>query len=162
MILQEFKNILEHNDVCHAPTTAFAQSKRNYAEYFLDNRADKTTATYVCTSDVGIHNRPVDIFYCDPDNLSNVEVGMNGLYYTLWEYNGEMCSTTYLPQTIEDYTFGMIKDRDGKYWYSQCKDDALFIDGSRVEGGRDKCIGEGVEKYKLMGGKFVRVIQVFC
>ena len=152
MILQEFKNILEHNDVCHAPTTAFAHS-----HYW-----PLPTATYVCTSDVGIHNRPVDIFYCDPDNLSNVEVGMNGLYYTLWEYNGEMCSTTSLPQTIEDYTFGMIKDRDGKYWYSQCKDDALFIDGSRVEGGRDKCIGEGVEKYKLMGGKFVRVIQVFC
>ena len=152
MILQEFKNILEHNDVCHAPTTAFAHS-----HYW-----PLPTATYVCTSDVGIDNRPVDIFYCDPDNLSNVEVGMNGLYYTLWEYNGEMCSTTYLPQTIEDYTFGMIKDRDGKYWYSQCKDDALFIDGSRVEGGRDKCIGEGVEKYKLMGGKFVRVIQVFC
>jgi hypothetical protein len=59
---------------------------------------------------------------------------------------------------VEEYEFGMIKDKDNNWYYSSCHHDCLFVDGKMIDGGRAYIRSTGLDGvFKVKNGEFVNV-----
>ena len=84
----------------------------------LYTQKDGVEVKYVCTSDLKASDVPMDIFYRD---TPHPEFGNK--YFGLFR-NPDPASDGTLMITnadkVEEYEFGMIKDKDDKWYYSSC------------------------------------------
>ena len=116
--------------------------------------------SYVCTTDLGVSDRPLDIFYRSTPHpkfhnqyfgIHNKIFGMDGKS----NYEGGVIITN--ADVVESYDFGMIEDKDGSWWYSQSHHDYREINGKVIDGGRVYVRGNGIEIYRIVAGKFFRL-----
>jgi hypothetical protein len=91
---------------------------------------DGVTIKYVCTTDLKRTDVPVDVYY-----RSEPHPEFGNFYFGLFSYGGKMyiCDA----DSVESLEFGMIRDKNGVFHYSQSLhhyhevDDRNFIDGGR-------------------------------
>lgn len=122
----------------------------------LYTQKDGVEVKYVCTSDLKASDVPMDIFYRD---TPHPEFGNK--YFGLFR-NPDPASDGTLMITnadkVEEYEFGMIKDKDDKWYYSSSHHDCLFIDGKMIDGGRAYIRSTGLDGvFKVRNGEFVNV-----
>ena len=122
----------------------------------LYSEKDGVPVNYVCTSAINENATfAADVFY---RATPHPEFGNRyfALYRNPYAEDAEIMITN--ADTIENFNFGMIKDRDGNYWYSSHRHDCLFMDGSMIDGGRSYVRSSGpVEYFKVKDGQFVNV-----
>jgi hypothetical protein len=141
------KNVLDPSIVKHAPVFDTEKAVRIY------EKKDGVSIKYVCTTDLQASDLPVDIFYREDPHP---EFGNRyfGLYQNPYSEDAKIMITN--ADIVENYAFGMIKDKEGMMWYSQCHHDCLFIDGAMIDGGRQYVRGSNISGiYKLVNGEFV-------
>jgi hypothetical protein len=115
---EEYKMIVKH-----APVFDMAKVEKIYSE------KDGVPVTYVCTTDLNASDRPFDIFYRETPHpeFGNrcFGIGLTGV--------GVMIANA---DRVESYDFGMIRDNDGEWWYSQSHHDCHMVDGKMIDGGK--------------------------
>ena len=128
----------------HAPIFDVEKAIAHY------EKKDKVQIKYVCTTDLRASDTPVDVFYRESPHPE-----FGNRYFGLYRnYKGDVMITN--ADIVESLEFGMIKDKDGKYWYSSTHHDCLFIDGNMIDGGREYIRASGpVEVFKIVNGEFV-------
>ena len=118
---------------------------------------DGVPVSYVCTTDLDVSDRPLDIFYRSTPHpkfhnryfgIHNKIFGMDGES----NYEGGVIITN--ADVVESYDFGMIEDNAGTWWYSQSHHDYRKINGKVIDGGRVYVRGNGFEIYRIVDGKF--------
>ena len=129
-------------NIQHAPILNVEKAAALYTE------KDGVDVTYLCTTDLMQSDQPFDIFYRE---TPHPEFGNR--YFGLTVRDDHVLITD--ADDIESYEFGMIEDKDGKLWYSQCHHDCLFIDNKMIDGGRRYIRSSGqVVIYTIRDGKF--------
>jgi len=131
-------------EIKHAPLFNTDKIVAHYSE------KDGVPIKYVCTTDLNASDVPVDVFYRD---TPHPEFGNHyfGLYYD--RVRDHMMITN--ADVVESYEFGMVPDRDGVLWYSQCHHDYIVVDGNMIDGGRKYIRSSGpVRVMKVKGGNF--------
>ena len=118
---------------------------------------DGVPVSYVCTTDLGVSDRPLDIFYRSTPHpkFHNRYFGIYNKNFGIYResnYEGGVIITN--ADVVESYEFGMIEDKDGGWWYSQSHHDYQEVDGKAVDGGRVYIRGNGFEIYTIVDGKF--------
>ena len=111
-------------------------------------KKDNVPIKYVCTTDLRVSDRPVDVFYRESPHPE-----FGNRYFGLYHRDGAVmvCNA----DLVEDLEFAMVKDKDGNYWYSSSHYDCLFIDNSMIDGGREYVRSSGpVEIFKIVNGEF--------
>ena len=130
----------------HAPRFNTEQIIKHYEE------KDGVPITYVCSTDLKNSDVPMDIFY-----RSTPHPQFGNKYFGLFiqPMTGSLMITN--ADHVENLEFGMIKDKDGKFWYSQSHHDCLFIDDQMIDGGRAYIRSSGpVQIFKVKDGVFVQ------
>jgi len=127
-----------NNMIKHAPILDIEKVISHY------EKKDNVPIKYVCTTDLRTSDRPVDIFYRESPHPE-----FGNRYFGVYAYNGDVmiCNA----DIVESFEFGMIKDKDGNYWYSSSHHDCLFIDDCMIDGGRE---------YIHSAGKFAGVFEI--
>lgn len=130
-------------EIKHAPILNVEKAAALYTE------KDGVDVRYICTTDLMQSDRPYDIFYRDTPHPD-----FGNRYFGLTVKDDHVLITD--ADDIETYEFGMIEDKDGNLWYSQCHHDCLMIDGKMIDGGRRYIRSSGrVEIYTIRDGEFV-------
>lgn len=112
-------------------------------------KRDGVSITYVCTSDLTSSDVPMDIFY-----RSTPHPQFGNKYFGLFvhPFSGNTMITN--ADKIEDFIFDMIKDKDGKFHYSQSHHDCVFVDDKLIDGGRAYTRSSGFTyQFKVKNGK---------
>lgn len=132
-------------NIHHSPNFDTEKVTAHYTE------KDGVEVKYVCTTDLTASDCPVDVFYRE---TPHPEFGNRyfGLYFD--NLRNHLMITD--ADVVETYDFGMIEDKDGIWWYSQCHHDCLMIDGKMIDGGRVYVRGNGFEMFKIVNGEFVK------
>lgn len=117
-------------NVKHAPIFDTEKVEKLYSE------KDGVPVKYICTTDLSVSDRPIDVFYRDTPHpeFGNRYFGLFRSTHPAADADGNILITN--ADEIESYEFGMIEDKDGWMWYSQCHHDCLFLDGKMIDGGR--------------------------
>ena len=115
---------------------------------------DGVPVSYVCTTDLDVSDRPLDIFYRSTPHpkFHNRYFGIRRERIFAGRIVNEIIITN--ADVVESYEFGMIEDKDGGWWYSQSHHDYQEVDGKAVDGGRVYIRGNGFEIYTIVDGKF--------
>ena len=115
---------------------------------------DGVPVSYVCTTDLDVSDRPLDIFYRSTPHpkFHNRYFGIRRERIFAGRIVNEIIITN--ADVVESYEFGMIEDKDGGWWYSQSHHDYQGIDGKVIDGGRVYVRGNGFEIYTIVDGKF--------
>lgn len=138
-------------EIQHAPIFDTEKVCKIYSE------KDGVDVKYVCTSAIQEHAAfAADVFYRE---TPHPQFGNRyfALYRNPFSENAEIMITN--ADKIENLDFAMIKDRDGKFWYSSHRHDCLFMDGGMIDGGRSYVRTNGCETFpfKVKDGEFVNV-----
>ena len=115
---------------------------------------DGVAVSYVCTTDLNVSDKPVDIFF---RGTPHPEFGNRyfGLFTDVkFDQIGDLMIVG--ADQVESYDFGMIESSDGEWWYSQSHHDCLMIDGKMIDGGRAYTRGNGFEMFNIRDGEFVK------
>ena len=159
------KNVLNSTAVKHVPV--FDTKK---AISYYENK-DGVPIKYVCTTDLLASDLPVDIFYREtphpefgnryfglyknPYATANTDLNPDGKDAQIMIANADAVETS------KRYIFGVIEDRDGLLWYSQCHHDCLMIDGSMIDGGREYIRATNLKGvFKIVDGEFVEKMNL--
>ena len=149
------KSVLDPTAVKHVPV--FDTKK---AISFYENK-DGVPIKYVCTTDLLASDLPVDIFYRE---TPHPEFGNRyfGLYKNPYADDARvMITNADAVETSKRYIFGVIEDRDGFLWYSQCHHDCLMLDGSMIDGGREYIRSTNLKGvFKIVEGEFVERLNL--
>ena len=112
---------------------------------------DGVPVKYVCTTDLKASDVPVDIYY---RSTPHPEFGNRyfGLYNDRTNDRMMICNA----DIVEDFEFGMIKDKEN-YWYYSCSHhDCIFVDGKMIDGGRQYIRSTGLDGvFTIKDGKFI-------
>ena len=112
---------------------------------------DGVPVHYVCTTDLKASDKPADIFYRD---TPHPEFG-NKYFGLLWN-NKEVLITN--ADMVEDFEFGMIKDKDNKWFYSSSHHDCIFVDGKMIDGGRAYTRSTVLDgTFRIKNGQFTKI-----
>jgi hypothetical protein len=129
----------------HAPISDTEKVIEHYTE------KDGVAITYVCTTDLKNSDVPVDVFY---RGEPHPEFGNR--YFGLLKHPLTGATMICNADMVEDLTFGMIQDKNGDYWYSQCHHDYLVIDGNMIDGGREYVRSNAeVHFFKVRNGEMI-------
>ena len=118
---------------------------------------DGVPISYVCTTDLNVSDKPVDIFFRE---TPHPEFGNRyfGIFSDVkFDQIGDLMIVG--ADQVESYDFGMIESSDGEWWYSQSHHDCLMIDGKMIDGGRQYTRGNGFEIFKIRDGSFVSIME---
>ena len=112
-------------------------------------KKDRSDISYVCTTDLHVSDRPVDIFF---RQSPHPEFGNR--YFGLFVHS-ELGTMICDADEVENLEFGMIQDDKGTYHYSQSHHDYKVIDGRMIDGGRAyiRC-NSGYVLMKVKDGRF--------
>jgi|TARA_B110000908_G_scaffold165591_1_gene215293 hypothetical protein len=122
----------------------------------LYSKKDGIAVKYVCTTDLLASDLPVDIFYRE---TPHPEFGNRyfGIYKNPFANDAKvMITNADAIETSGRYQFGMVQDKDGKYWYSRSHHECLFLDGNMIDGGREyvRATGE-VTTFRVKNGELL-------
>ena len=137
-------------NIKHAPIFDTKKVERLYSE------KDSVPVKYICTTDLSVSDRPIDVFYRDTPHpeFGNRYFGLFRNTHPAADADGNILITN--ADEIESYEFGMIEDKDGWMWYSQCHHDCLFLDGKMIDGGRQYIRSSGGHVvFAVKNGKFI-------
>jgi hypothetical protein len=113
---------------------------------------DGVPVKYVCTTDLRASDVPVDVYY---RKTPHPEFGNHyfGLYYDNYRGQAMICNA----DIIEELEFGMVKDKEGTFHYSQSHHDYKKLDnGKMIDGGRAYVRSSGgAVIMRVIKGKFV-------
>jgi hypothetical protein len=127
----------------------FADSTDEIIEHY--SRKDGVNIKYVCTTDLRNSDMPADVFYRE---TPHPEFGNR--YFGLFNSPQGLLITN--ADIVEDFKFGMIKDKDNNWYYSSSHHDCLFIEGKMIDGGRQYIRSTGLDGvFKIKDGEFVNV-----
>lgn len=131
-------------NIQHAPHFDIQKVTEHYS------KKDGVPVKYVCTSALEGEARSMDIYYRE---TPHPQFGNQYFGLFLDEYTNELMITN--ADKIEGAEFAMIKDKDGKYWYSSHRHDCLFIDGGMIDGGRSYIRTNGCDTtmFKVRNGE---------
>ena len=121
----------------------------------LYEEKDGVPITYVCTTDLVNSDVPCDIFYRDTPHPD-----FGNRYFGIFVH--PITKSTFITNAdiVEDFDFGMIKDKEGDLWYSQSHHDCIFMDGSMIDGGRQYIRASGfVHLFKVKDGQMIEVTE---
>jgi hypothetical protein len=111
----------------HYPITNTETVIKYYAQ------KDGLPIKYICTTDFGASDRPVDIFYRDSPHPE-----FGNKYFGIAPSYESDDFVIFNADKVEDFTFGMVEDDDGNLQYSEyhhrCK---FFENGNMIDGGRE-------------------------
>lgn len=119
------------------------------------SKKDGVNIKYVCTTDLRGSDVPADVFYRETPHPQ-----FGNRYFGLFvsPITSDLLITG--ADLVEDFEFGMIKDNEGNYHYSQSHHDYKTIDGKMIDGGRAYTRSSGeVEYFKIKDGEFVKISQ---
>jgi hypothetical protein len=117
----------------------------------LYSKKDGVPVKYVVTTDLKNSDQPLDIFYRE---TPHPEFGNK--YFGLYKSKDSLMITD--ADSVEDFEFGMIQDKDNNWYYSSCHHDCLFIDGKMIDGGRVYIRSTGLDGvFKIKNGEFINV-----
>jgi len=125
----------------------------NETDKIIDHysRKDGVNIKYVCTTDLRNSDMPADVFYRE---TPHPEFGNR--YFGLFNSSNGLMITD--ADFVEDFEFGMIKDKDNNWYYSSSHHDCLFIEGKMIDGGRQYIRSTGLDGvFKIKDGEFVNV-----
>ena len=125
----------------------------NETDKIIDHysRKDGVDIKYVCTTDLRNSDMPADVFYRE---TPHPEFGNR--YFGLFNSSQGLMITD--ADIVEDFEFGMIKDKDNNWYYSSSHHDCLFIEGKMIDGGRQYIRSTGLDGvFKIKHGEFVNV-----
>ena len=91
---------------------------------------DNVPITYICTTDLRVSDRPVDIFFRESPHPE-----FGNRYFGLYAYNGDLmiCNA----DNVEELEFGVVENDAGQLEYSQSHHDyKSFNNGNMIDGGR--------------------------
>jgi len=135
-------------EINHAPVFDIEKTIAIYED------KDGVPIKYVCTTDLLASDLPVDVFYRE---TPHPEFGNHyfGLYKNPHANDAQvMITNADAIETSDRYTFSMVQDKDGKYWYSRCHHECLFLDGNMIDGGRVYTRSTGkVTQFRVMNGE---------
>lgn len=118
------------------------------------SKKDGVPVSYVCTTDLNVSDKPVDIFF-----RATPHPEFGNRYFGIFTQVSMMETSDDVlivgADQVESYDFGMIESSDGEWWYSQSHHDCLMIDGKMIDGGRVYTRGNGFEMFKIKDGEFV-------
>ena len=142
-----FYSFLVYNyimNIKHHPNFDIDKACKLYSE------RDGVDITYVCTTDLGESDRPVDVFF-----RSTPHPQFGNRYFGLFRRNGSLfiCNA----DKVEEYDFGVVENDDGELEYSQSHHDyKQFKNGNMIDGGR-AYIRASVQHaiYRVVDGKMV-------
>ena len=128
----------------HAPHFDIQKVTEHYS------KKDGVPVKYVCTSALEGEARSMDIYYRE---TPHPQFGNQYFGLFLDEFTNELMITN--ADKIEGAEFAMIKDKDGKYWYSSHRHDCLFVDGGMIDGGRSYIRTNGCDTtmFKVRNGE---------
>ena len=113
-------------------------------------KQDGVPVQYVCTTDLRASDVPVDVYYRE---TPHPEFGNRyfGVYFD--HFRGNLMITN--ADIIEELDFGMIKDNEGRFHYSQSHHDYKVIDDKMIDGGRVYTrSSHGTIAMRVVNGKF--------
>lgn len=113
-------------NIKHDPFFKVEEVEKHYTE------KDGVEVKYVCTTALKNETVPVDVYYRE---TPHPEFGNKyfGLYITPWDGKMFICNADY----IEELEFGMLKDKNGVYHYSQHRHDMVPVELEDVTGAID-------------------------
>jgi hypothetical protein len=130
----------------------------------LYSEKDGVPVTYVCTTDLGRSDLPVNVFFRETPHPD-----FGNRYFGLY-YAGDGHLYIINADSVESLEFGMVEDGEGNLHYSKCHHDFKYIPGKEdlfevqnsvfIDGGR-KYVRVGgnpppkVYYYKVENGEFV-------
>jgi len=144
-------------NIHHEPILNRTEIIRKYTE------AEGVVISYVCTSELKISDKPMDVFYRETPHpfFGNKYFG---LYYRppLISDSGIVIEAeeVYITNAdyIEEVEFGMVKDENGVFQYSQFRHDyRTFNNGAMIDGGRAyiRSSTHAITVFKVKDGKFI-------
>ena len=114
---------------------------------------DNVPITYICTTDLRVSDRPVDIFFRESPHPE-----FGNRYFGLYAYNGDLiiCNA----DNVEELEFGVVENDVGELEYSQSHHDyKRFDNGNMIDGGRVYIRGNNCKKvYVVQNGAMERVV----
>ena len=124
---------------------------------------DNVTITYICTTDLRVSDRPVDIFFRESPHPE-----FGNRYFGLYAYNGNLmiCNA----DNVEELEFGVVENDTGELEYSQSHHDyKSFDNGNIIDGGRvyirsNNCkkvyvVQDGVMEWSALSEFSMRIIN---
>lgn len=132
----------------HAPKFNTEMIEEHYS------KRDGVPIKYVCSTDLKASDVPADIFFRE---TPHPEFGNRyfGLYVDPFSSDLMITDADY----VEELEFGMVEDKNGDLWYSQCHHDCIFIDGNMIDGGRQYIRSQGdVQLFKVINGEMKKVL----
>ena len=115
----------------------------------LYSEKDGVPVKYVVTTDLNVSDKPVDVFYRETPHPK-----FGNRYFGIYKSEDKMFITN--ADMVEDFDFGMIKDKDNNWYYSSCHHDCIFIEGSMIDGGRQYIRSTNLAGvFKIKDGEFI-------
>lgn len=112
---------------------------------------DGVPIKYVCTTDLKASDVPVDIYY-----RATPHPEFGNRYFGLYNDRMNDCMMICNADIVEDFEFGMIKDKENYWYYSSSHHDCIFVDGKMIDGGRQYIRSTGLDGvFVIKDGKFV-------
>jgi hypothetical protein len=111
---------------------------------------DGVDIKYICTTDLNASDVPVDVFY-----RSTPHPQFGNRYFGLYHCNMRDSLMITNADVVEDFSFGMIQDKDGQWYYSSSHHDCVMIEDKMIDGGRVYNRGWGYSIFKIKDGEFV-------
>ena len=114
---------------------------------------DGVPVKYVCTTDLKASDVPVDVYY-----RATPHPEFGNRYFGLYHDNVRDHMMITNADVVEDFEFGMIKDKDNNWYYSSSHHDCIFIDGKMIDGGRVYIRSTGLDGvFKVKDGRFEKI-----
>lgn len=113
-------------------------------------KQDGVPVQYVCTTDLRASDVPVDVYYRE---TPHPKFGNRyfGVYFDHFRDNLMITNA----DIVEELEFGMIKDKEGTFHYSQSHHDYKVIDDKMIDGGRVYTrSSHGAVSMRIVNGKF--------
>ena len=130
----------------HYPLMNYRQMEKKYSDL------NECGINYVCTSDLGAENMPVDIYY---QEFPHPQFGNQ--YFGLFFHPIDRSHRIMNADSILDRHFGMVENDFGELEYSRQKNETKnFTNGNMISGGRNYIRAEGdVRTFKIQNGRFI-------
>jgi hypothetical protein len=133
-------------NIQHCPRYDIEKIEKIYTE------KDGVEVKYVCSTDLTVSDRPMDIFY-----RATPHPEFGNYYFGLYYDSQRHCPMITNADIVESFEFGMI-EVNGKYYYSQSHHDYKVVGDKMIDGGRAYVRSSGsTTNMRIAGGKFYAV-----
>jgi len=130
----------------HDPIIDIKEAEKHYSE------KDGVDVKYICTTDLEHSDLPMDIFFRETPHPQ-----FGNRYFGLFFHPKEKDIRIIDADIVESFTFGMIQDTEGIWYYSQSHHDFKMIGDKMIDGGRVYTRGSlDIVYFEIKDGIFVK------